>query len=620
MKFTVRQLLRTPVRQVLFIALMALCAAVFSVGYGLYAKNVRELEEMDSHFVTMGTFEQLPDGTEWVKVAYYVSDLAYDQGKVYMMEEDTLSYEYESYVYAEPITLEDIAGLPYKVPIEYRPTYLAQVNRVRDGTVLEFDRGLYVYNGIYQIAPDTDFTLQQGGEIHIRRDALFGRPYGPRGTVNEEGFPSYLMWMQPTPPPDTVLKKGTEYMVMTLDNEFAVPVTRFHADSPYSGEYETLLDGPVELTDGFFDTEQGAILEELAGNLTLLDSFLFSVVPTQDMNLLMSYYQKGMSLLFGEFITDEQFQNGERVCMVPQKIASQYALNPGDELELSFVATLYGTEAAYTLYMVSGFTSLYDDSLSVFEKETYRIAGVYYDGEQERHDLASYAMPHNGIIIPSKSIANPDINILSTGLMQPFTTSFLMENDDMQEFQRQVEELGLKHGKFTYYDMGYNSIKKGMDQVIALALVLFIAGAVSTVLLLTFFLFLQITRRSRESAIQVSLGTGRMRTAASLLIGVLSVIIIGTAIGIFAGKYASETVGNAAYARAEETSFSTDYSENRIQTSETDYVYSSETDTGDFILAGVMVVLAGVGLSVVFIGFSLKKEPMQLLTKGGTDI
>jgi len=204
--------------------------------------------------------------------------------------------------------------------------------------------------------------------------------------------------------------------------------------------------------------------------------------------------------------------------------------------------------------------------------------------------------------------------------MIPYNTSFLVENDKMEEFQRQAETLGLSDGKFTYYDMGYNSIKKGMDQVIALALALFVAGAVSTVLLLVYFLFLQITRHSRESAIQVSLGMSRLCTAASLLLSVMAVIVIGTALGTIAGKYVSEEVGNAVYARAEETSFSTDYSENRIQSAETDYSFSAGTDTSDFVFSGILVVLAGLGLSTMFIFFSLKKEPMMMLTRGGADI
>jgi len=620
MKFTIRQLLRAPVRQILFMLLMALCAAVFSLGYGLYVKNVRELEEMDSHFITMGTFEQLPTSTEWVAEPMYASQMAYDLGRVFSITGDAIVNEYESAFYAKSITLEDIAALPYKIPTEYRPTYLAKVFRTRDGVQIEYDRGRYIYSGIYQIAPDDTFTLEEGGEIHIRRDPMFGRPYGPRGMVNEKGFPSYLFWFDRTPPPAEKLNKGTEYIVVIRDNEFTVPVQRFHAKSPYSGEYETVIDGPLELTEDFFETEQGDMLEELSENLSLLDSFVFSVVPTQDLNLLMSFYQKNASMVFGEAISEEQFENGERVCMIPQKIADNYALNPGDELELSFVATLYGIAASATPYMPSELTSLYDAPLSVFEQATYRIAGVYYESAEADSAFWEYSLPHNGIIIPANSIQNPDTNVVTTGPMIPYNTSFLVENDKMEEFQRQAETLGLSDGKFTYYDMGYNSIKKGMDQVIALALALFVAGAVSTVLLLVYFLFLQITRHSRESAIQVSLGMSRLCTAASLLLSVMAVIVIGTALGTIAGKYVSEEVGNAVYARAEETSFSTDYSENRIQSAETDYSFSAGTDTSDFVFSGILVVLAGLGLSTMFIFFSLKKEPMMMLTRGGADI
>lgn len=613
-----KQLFRSPVKILLFTVLIGLCGAVFSVGYGLYTKNVRELEEIDNQFVTMGTLQQLPERVETVSMKYYFSDggAIYYTGKPGDTE---YTMEYEEPVFGKPITLEDISALPYKVKAEDRPTYLAQIHRGRDGEQLSYSRNV-TRMGIFQFTPENDFRLSDGGEIIHRRNALYGKPYGPRGMVNEEGFPAYMYWGAMSDCPDITLEKGKDYISLISGNEYAMPVERCIVTSPYEQKYETVISEPLEITENFFETEEGKELQELADNMMTLDNYPFAVIPTADLNLLMPFYQKEVTLLYGDFITKEQFENGEKVCMIPQEIANDFTLQPGDKLDISLMAKMYGWTSAYATDAARGFINLFDKPIELSEKTEYEIVGIYYSKGSTTDIPEEYSLPKYGVVVPEKSIDNSDVTVIGTGTMQGYNTSFIIENDRINEFREEAEALNLEYGKFSYYDMGYGNVKKGMDQVVSFALVLFAAGAVSSLLIVILFLYLQIMRKSRETAVQISMGFGKIRTGASLLCGVMLIIIAGTVIGTAVGMQVSEQLSADSYNRAEAAAFSTDYSENRVQSAHIEYEFDPGADISDMLAAGGILILAGLTLSLIFVHISLKKEPMLLLSKGGGDI
>lgn len=614
---TTKQLFRTPIKILLFTLLISLAAAVFSIGYGLYTKNIHELDSIDSQFVTMGTFEQVPEDFEIVTAEYYITSDGFYITSDILPEGG--SFEFEQPIYGDTITLEQLSDLPYKIPIENRPTYLAQITRQRDDTKLFYSRTV-TRSGIFQFTPDSNFTLSDGGEVTIRRDPMYGNPYGPRGMITPEGFPSYMYWGGFSDCPNMTFETGKEYISFVNENCYALPVERYIASSPYESSTETLINSPLEVTDSFDESAEYKILQELAGNMTLLDGHPFAVVPTNSLKLLMPFYQKGTQLLYGDYITDEQFEKGEKVCMMTQATADEYALQPGDKLEVSFMAAMYSQQPSFAVEAARYLTTLFEKPIEFFEKSTYTIVGIVHSSTGTNLIPDVYALPEYGIIVPAKSFDGSKATIVNTGLLTANNCSFIIENNSIDQFRREAEKLDIGAYKLSYYDMGYGNVKKGLDEIISFAAALFIAGAVGTLLVVTLFLYLQIMRKTRETAIQISLGFGKKRTAVQLIGGVMLVITLGTVIGTAAGSYLSEGISQNAYSQVESDTISSDYSENRVESADTDYEFEAGTETADMAASGAIIIAAGLLLSIIFTAISLKKEPMLLLSKGGGDI
>lgn len=90
--------------------------------------------------------------------------------------------------------------------------------------------------------------------------------------------------------------------------------------------------------------------------------------------------------------------------------------------------------------------------------------------------------------------ARDGTNLVACGPMTDATTSFQIPNGSIDDFLKGWAEYGTDRLTFTFYDMGYSRLKKGIENMKAISLVLLAAGVVLTALLLFFFSHLFITK------------------------------------------------------------------------------------------------------------------------------
>lgn len=622
-KNTARQIFRTPVKTVLFVLLIALSVAIFSVGAGMYLKNTKMLDEIDDQFVTRGTVEQLSIGEEVVSNVWGT---------------------WEEPIYGDLRTVEEFADLPYKVPIENRPTYLARLYRNSEtvgyeqiGPNTDPDFSNYRstnpnYNAFIIFEPMEDFYSNEEGEAMIK-EVLWGASYSNVTTPSDEGFlfrfgnPYNLSFFsgedldlsEEVFDPGELLKKGERYISLAwLSGERFEPLVKVDYIDQYHTESVEIASYPVPYTDDFFETEMGKEFQCAIDNTEISTYFPFPIVPTNDINLIDSFYTGESRMVIGREITPEEFERGDKVCMISTLTANTFSINVGDEIDASFFAKSYSMppmSVYYSLFMYST-----TSPMELLEKETYEVVGVFAYGTT-LEDYSPDGLPPEAVIMPEKSIENHPEAVVGAGPMRPMNTSFLIENNMLSTFKAEVEKLGMDDISITYYDMGYNKVKTGIDNVLFTAKILLVVGGVSVLCLIVLYLFLQITRKSQETAIQISLGTGKAKTAMSLLLGVMIVVLIGAAVGAVGGYFITDNLAENAYSEAVEASFSGDYSENAIiDVDNQEYQYDS---TGEWIyaaLSAALIVVVTLVLAIVFIVFSLKKEPIKLLSKGGTGV
>lgn len=64
MKNSLKQMMRTPVRTVLFLGLMVFAALLMTLGVGIWLKGTQTMAQYEDRFMTIGTVRQIPDSFE----------------------------------------------------------------------------------------------------------------------------------------------------------------------------------------------------------------------------------------------------------------------------------------------------------------------------------------------------------------------------------------------------------------------------------------------------------------------------------------------------------------------------------------------------------------------------
>ncbi len=625
MKFVLKQLVRTPLRTVLFIVLIALAVVLLSVGVQLCSQSLSILDEIDSNFVTVGTIGQNPDSTKTVV-------------------DGTDTYE-EAY-YSAPVKLDSLTGLDYVSAPEHMPVLLSHMYRSSTGKAIKtsnyaqynkYLRTLIVFK------PTRDFILVptdeevESGEYNVEQnrieveEILWGNKYADftykslvliscEGTNGEEPQKLeegklYIGWFSETSETGT----GTSNISLFAQT----PYLSVSADE-YSTETER-LPSVAEYSDDFFDTELGKKYQTVTDDLKFMtDDNTFAVMPVESLETYPAFDESEAVIVKGRAITEEEYESGAKVCLISETTNQDGDGNYvtiGDKITITPYSRYYCEKPMLVSYSKRGVwtNDLWpSDGFMQSEGEEYEIVGVYYSKNQEQDKIDSeYYMPDEAVIIPSKSVNMDDYPILQGSVLSHETCSFVIENGTIDTFLTNFDALGLDNLDIEFDDMGYTTIAKGTKSVLRISVILLVSGAVSALSILILFSFLQIVRKKSEAAISISLGTGIKRSAARLILSVMTVVVVGTAVGSLAGALSVDKISEAAYNSAQESGVSRLYSDVKVSNGGYEYTVDYSFNPKPFALSAACVLAVSLMISGGAAYKIVSTEPMKLLQRAG---
>lgn len=607
-KNSLKQMFRTPVRTVLFLALLILAAALVTLGGSLWFLSGANLRKIEGTFTTIGTVQQRRSAVKEIK-----------RWDAQRREEET--YWIAEYDTAVPVTALDFEGADYTKKPEKRPFYGAYVP---DIWIIDTstDHLIVEASPVEDCVPDHPVKL----ELH---DILWGSLGYCLGDVYfcdhyNENPPMlyadrhYMMNIQSREPHQDSRKDG-------ILREF-VPVSLEGAQYTKDGrQFETKVgvpEGYEEITEDF-DEPGGPseIWKELILTLKRHEHEV-PVNVTNSTKLLMAFCTGEAYICEGRDITEEEYGQGERVCLVSREMAQPGTINGwkvGDEIKLPLYYADYRTSPGY-YFQDSGFS--YPDGLnaegksfSVFSEHSYRIVGIY-DTLPGASLSDGYSMGDCEIIVPMNSVEESDEdNIVEYGPMMGYTTSFQIPNGSMDSFMEAWEKQGIDDLDITFYDGGYSQIKEGLEQMMQMGVILFAAGAVTALLILILFSRLFIGKQKRRTAIERSLGLSRRKCRHSLLAGMMLIVLLGCTAGCVTGTLFTKA---AAEKTGWEMEFDTTYSSGNLRVEGT----VSEQEMIDYgvlngsvgIAAGVCLILAAYIIAFMETQRNLASEPLELLS------
>ncbi len=601
---SIRQLIRTPLKTILFFLLIMAAGMLLSLGGSLWVTNNRNIESYEQSFATIGTVEQKATSIAQIEIWDYFN-------KEYQIVQRA--------VYGEliPLSVLDFNGADYIQEPEKRPSFGSYSPEYK------LEKGLYSCS-VIEITPLENGTPNQPISVKISR-VLYGNSLREGQTIKicDESL------VNPKP-----LYQGKTYVLYV--NEIPIMngdswVTEYHPDSIiFSRQYYpngTLVPSALEedflyyeVTEDFYKEEIGKRFMEYIKSMEQFEHAL-PVSGTNATILLMPFYEKEAYIDQGRDITNSEYENGEKVCLISQKFAENNHLRVGDDIHLQLYYADHRATASSSYFDISIIAALNakGEAYPVFEDSWYTVVGIY--GMASGANNGTYGLAKNEVIIPSKSIKNSDINnIIDYGPMKSDTTSFQIPNGSVEEFMKQWGKLGYDQLDIKFYDRGYSTLKAGMDNMKNMSMALIAVGFVMVVFLLLFFSHIFITKQIKRTAIERSLGMRRRECMGSLLIGIFVILLLGSVTGSVMGGVISlgisrKSVSNSYYSTMYSSGMVDNQSDTRTDINDRDQEEDIPVVILICTLSVSLIILLGTGISVYKINRNLRKEPMELLSR-----
>lgn len=610
-KNSIRQMLRTPVKTFVFLLLILCSGTLLTVGAGLWLGSSQNLKEYEVSFFTIGTVEQKP--------ASIRQDTVWDAER-----KDYEIFQSPQYDYVYPVSVLQFEGADYIKEPEKRSHYASYAPEYQ----LVCSDNADFWSVIVEFSPVEDCIPDESVQVHVTRVL--------NGDKNLED--NYVWFCDHTNETPLFLSKDKTYIahLVFIGETHGKRIgnanrTLEYAPSPIetsqyteNGEkMEDILKKPLsyyEVTPGFYQSEEGNRYLNYANGLSLPGK-TFPVTGTGSTMLLIPFQQGDAYICEGNDISQEEYETGERVCLISRTFAQNNDLSVGDAVHTA----LYYTNARDTAsrnYRINGeqgfnFNILKADGQvpEVFEESTYKITGIYDTVSGE--NFGNYQMAGDEMIVPMNSIQNRDCcNILAYGPMKGSTTSFQIPNGSIDKFMEKWEKQGITDLDITFYDRGYSELKSGITQMKSMSILLCGVGLSISIFLLLLFNHLFIAKQKKRIAIERCMGVSKRNCRMSLMAGMFLILLIGSLLGCTLGAMLAHGISQEDF---HQTAYDMTYSNVNISDEKSGLEVKNDILMTLSIsgLCALFLIVTGTGMMIYRTNQILRLEPMALLSGSG---
>ena len=640
---SLKQILRTPVKSLLFFLLMTVSTVLLIFGAVMLWEAQTRIDAAEAEFTTVGTVTQKPDAvrTEIVPATECAPELPLEmQTYNTVLSPDILQFEGAEYIHA---------------PAQW-PYYMALIPKLNTVKTLTSD-GFQVDHSSYiiEFMPVDDYSLPGHAEVEVTR-VLHKREtsydlgvrdmesmragnkitlcccgYSEQNAIQLKTGKIYIctlifdLGLYTVGPAPYSTQYGAEDGALLMASEKRsgneiVPIDSRHSFFSFS----SFPDRPAieEVTEDFWDEAgQGALwLEWVKAHDSYRNYFL--VLPTNGLQLIPEFHEKQVYISYGREITEEEFHTGAAVCMVSREFAVSNRLSVGNTVTLPLVYVLYGylpdRERTYT-EISPGYPTFYRGYSPLnaegklyepFWETDYEIVGLYEPLAEGTLFCGESSLAKEMFIIPSKSVeASDKNNIAHYGAMN---TSFQIQNGTIREFDAKLRSAlpNVENLVITYDDNGYSAVMNDLQNARLTAVLLCAVGAFSTLGIVILLLFFFVVRQKKRTAIERSLGMTRWQCIVSLLTGILILTLLAVILG---SACSAALMYSMELTESTESVFDTMYS--LWASGETSFNSAPETaPVYLYICLPILVLLITGILAWILIRKNMKIEPILLLT------
>ncbi len=309
------------------------------------------------------------------------------------------------------------------------------------------------------------------------------------------------------------------------DNMYGLPYVYLGDDSLY-GTCSCII--PLaEEPENYLETEKFAGVRRMM-EIIETDKVTLDVHYAEEMQALRRYQEGKLLLMQGRLLTPEDTESRNPVCVIPESMAELNKLSLGDTLHLRLGDKILEQYAPFGAVAWSPLR--YADN---WTEQDFTIVGTYTELQLDRLSSEDqyWAYGENAVFVPLTFL--PETADRDALGMKPVSVSFVIEDADSilpfrEEALPQLEAMGWY---VNFFDGGWPAVREQLGQAGSLSLVKLGAFAFSAVLVLWLTVYLYILRKKKEFAVMRALGCTRGKARGALLFPLLSLAVPAILLG-----------------------------------------------------------------------------------------
>lgn len=372
--------------------------------------------------------------------------------------------------------------------------------------------GMFLYDATFSVEEiiclsDAYNTFPKPDSVHIYSDVRESN-----GAVPFEKGKTYLVFGQYQD--HRVVRSADGYDQVKNENRYIVPFPEINSNFygepsslelgsyngldyhfPAAGQLPWVCEYTGSVTD-YLNSDAASTWREDIVPLCQLNYESAAVILTDRAESMYSFNTGDEALLSGRFFTDEEYINGDDVCVISAAYAEQNGLRLGDMIQLDYYDSGFGeyNNGATANSMLAAedpgpyrqryYMSL-DDAIGVCKN--YTVIGIYTGA---RFAFGAYQLNADTILVPKASVPNAqNYETRANSLLN----TFVLKNGSAKEFEKYMEQQNLA-GQFLYFDQDFSSMQESLDALETNAMRLMMVGIGVFLLTSALFLFLNFRR------------------------------------------------------------------------------------------------------------------------------
>lgn len=372
--------------------------------------------------------------------------------------------------------------------------------------------GMFLYDATFSVEEivclsDAYNTFPRPDSVHIYSDVRESN-----GAVPFEKGKTYLVFGQYQD--HRVVRSADGYDQVKNENRYIVPFPEINSNFygepsslelgsyngldyhfPVVGQLPWVCEYTGSVTD-YLNSDAASTWREDIVPLCQLNYESAAVILTDRAESMYSFNTGDEALLSGRFFTDEEYINGDDVCVISAAYAEQNGLRLGDMIQLDYYDSGFGeyNNGATANSMLAAedpgpyrqryYMSL-DDAIGVCKN--YTVIGIYTGA---RFAFGAYQLNADTILVPKASVPNAqNYETWANSLLN----TFVLKNGSAKEFEKYMEQQNLA-GQFLYFDQDFSSMQESLDALETNAMRLMMVGIGVFLLTSALFLFLNFRR------------------------------------------------------------------------------------------------------------------------------